>query len=120
MEQHVSFVLRRLCVDGSCVQFGLSGRISAKRHVTIVNNNIDTRARPISDQQNNSSEMRMTMAKEYSVTLHEPPTTQLIREGMEQHLNQVAQDGWRMVTVVKETISSGARIAATFLPRTNP
>lgn len=42
------------------------------------------------------------MAKEYSITLHEPPTTQLIREGMEQHLNQVAQEGWKMVTVVKE------------------
>ncbi|WP_041245429.1 hypothetical protein [Geotalea uraniireducens] len=43
------------------------------------------------------------MAKEYTITLHEPPTNQVIREGMVQHLNQMAQDGWRMVNVIKES-----------------
>lgn len=42
------------------------------------------------------------MAKEYNITLHEPPITRIIREGMVQNLNQVAQDGWKMVTVIKE------------------
>ena len=50
-----------------------------------------------------SDERGMTMAKEYFITLHEPPTTQIIREGMEQHLNEVAQDGWKMVSVIKES-----------------
>lgn len=49
------------------------------------------------------NERSFVMAKEYSITLHEPPTTQIIREGMVQHLNQVAQDGWTMVNVVKES-----------------
>jgi hypothetical protein len=48
-------------------------------------------------------ERRTAMAKEYTITLHEPPTTQIIREGMVQHLNQMAQDGWKMVNVVKES-----------------
>jgi hypothetical protein len=50
-----------------------------------------------------SSERRMMMAKEYTITLHEPPATQVIREGMVQHLNQVAQEGWKMINVVKES-----------------
>jgi len=43
------------------------------------------------------------MSKEYTITLHEPPTTQIIRDGMIQHLNQVAQEGWKLVNVVKES-----------------
>lgn len=43
------------------------------------------------------------MAKEYSITLHEPPTTQIIREGMEQHMNEVAQEGWKLITILKES-----------------
>lgn len=43
------------------------------------------------------------MAKEYTITLHEPPATKIIREGMVEHLNQVAQEGWKMITVVKES-----------------
>jgi hypothetical protein len=43
------------------------------------------------------------MAKEYTIALQEPPTTQIIREGMVQHLNQVAQDERHMVNLVKES-----------------
>jgi hypothetical protein len=85
----------------------ISGSIPANNHDTIETDDNDSprqvniAVQPVPGL--DSGERRTTMAKEYSVTLHEPPTTQIIREGMEQHLNQVAQDGWRMVSVVKES-----------------
>lgn len=49
------------------------------------------------------NERSFVMAKEYTITLHEPPTTQVIREGMAHHMNEVAQEGWKLVTIVKES-----------------
>lgn len=43
------------------------------------------------------------MAKEYTITLHEPPVTQIIRNGMERHMNEVAQEGWKLITIIKES-----------------
>ena len=50
-----------------------------------------------------NDERSSAMAKEYTITLHEPPVTQVIGNGMERHMNEVAQEGWKLITIIKES-----------------